>query len=400
MKIKAVILDMDGVVAETIPAHFFAWKKMLKEQFGYDLTKKYFFNKLNARQGPDIIKITTKQNISHKKRLEFTKLKDEYARELLKNIKPTPGLVSFLKFLKQNKIKIGLATSGQEENMKFFLTRTKTLKYFDVILTAKDIDRGKPHPQAFLKAAKKLKVKPSQAIVVEDALLGIKAIKAGKFYKAIGITTSHTKKQLKQADLVINNFKDKNLYNLIKPEIILASKSPARKKLLKKQFKNFRVEVSNINERKIKIKDPKKLALKLAELKAWKISKNNPNAIVIGTDTIGSLKNRIYGKPKTKQNYYRFVSEHSNNKIAVITGWVIIYDGKVVKGVETSWVYFNEITKQMADNYFKKYNPLEKGGGFNIEEIEKLGFVKKIIGDYDNIIGLPKKTILNLKKLF
>lgn len=176
-------------------------------------------------------------------------------------------------------------------------------------------------------------------------------------------------------------------------KIILASSSVARKKLLKKIIKKFQIIPSNINERKIKIKDPKKLVIKLAELKAEKIAQKNSQNIVIAADTLGAFKNKIYGKPLTKKNYLKFTADYSNNKIAVITGYCIICKMNKIKILksETSYIYFNKLTATQIENYYQKYHPLYKGGGFNIEEIEKLGFVKKVVGDYDNIIGLPKK---------
>ncbi|MFH0818762.1 MAG: beta-phosphoglucomutase family hydrolase [Patescibacteria group bacterium] len=397
--IKAVIFDMDGVIADSIPVHLKAWQRVYKEKFNIILTPKFFFKHLNGRQGPDSIMIVTKQNIPFSERLKITQLKDQYSHQILKrSLKPMAGLIHFLKWLKKNKIKTAIATSAQPKTKDLFIKKLKLKKYFDFVIDASSIKHGKPHPDCFLQAVRGLKVLPSQAVVIEDALLGIKAGKAGKFNQVVGITSSQPERELYEANVIIKDFNDKKLFNLIKPEIILASKSRARKKLLKKQIENFKVKASYINERQIKIQEPKKLVLKLAELKAKKISKQNPMTLVIGADTVGAIKNKIYGKPKTKKNYFNFVREHSKNKLAVITGWWIIdgVNNKKYSGVETSWVYFNGITKDMAENYYKKYNPLEKGGGFNIEEIEKLGFVKKITGDYDNIVGLPQKAVKKL----
>ena len=210
--IKAVIFDMDGVVAKTILPHLNAWQYIFWHKFKIRLTKKYFFKYLNARQGPDIIAMVTGQNIPYVERVKITQEKDKYGRKLLQNIKPTTGLIDFLKFLKKNKIKIGLATSAQEDMKKFLLQKLKIKKYFQAIVTAKEIKHGKPHPDCYLRAARKLKVKPSAAIVIEDAPLGIQAAKAGKFFKVVGITTSQPAKDLKQADLIIRNFLDSRLY--------------------------------------------------------------------------------------------------------------------------------------------------------------------------------------------
>ncbi|MFA6027422.1 MAG: HAD family phosphatase [Patescibacteria group bacterium] len=211
-KIKAVIFDMDGVVADTIPAHLKSWQQLFKEKFNVRLTKKYFFEYLNARQGPDTITRVTGLNIPYSERVRLTEIKDKYSKKFLRNIKPTPGLTDFLKFLKKNKIKTAIATSAQPHMMSFLLNKLKIKKYFDRIVTAKDIRHGKPHPDCYLLAAKKIKVRPQEAIVIEDAPLGINAAKAGKFYKAIGITNTQPASDLKHADLIIKNFRKNFLF--------------------------------------------------------------------------------------------------------------------------------------------------------------------------------------------
>lgn len=214
--IKAIIFDMDGVVAKTIPAHLQAWQIIFWQKFRIRLTKQYFFKYLNARQGPITISIVTGKNIPFAERVRITQKKDRLSKKLLQNIKPTLGLINFLKFLKKNKIKIGMATSAQPEMMKFLMRELKIKKYFDYIVTAKEIKHSKPHPECYLKTAKHLKVKPQEAIIIEDAPLGIQAAKAGKFLKAIAITNSQPAKDFKTADLIIKNFSDPRLSKIFK----------------------------------------------------------------------------------------------------------------------------------------------------------------------------------------
>lgn len=203
---------MDGVVAPTILPHLKAWQYIFWQKFKIRLTKKYFFQYLNARQGPDTISMVTGQNIPYAQRVKITQEKDKYGMKLLQHIKPTPGLIKFLKFLKKNKIKIAIATSAQEDMKNFLLKKLKIKKYFQAVVTAKEIKHGKPHPDCYLKAAKKLKVKPGETIIIEDAPLGIQAAKAGKFFKVVGITSSQPAKDLQAADLIIKNFLDPRLY--------------------------------------------------------------------------------------------------------------------------------------------------------------------------------------------
>jgi len=215
--IKAVIFDMDGVLANTIPVHLKSWQKIFRDYFKTRLTKKYFFKYLNARQGPDTISLVTGLKIPYAERVKISEIKDVYSQKFLKNIQPTPGLINLLKFLKKNKIKAGVATSAQPGMMRFLLKKLKIKKYFKYLVSAKEIKKGKPNPDCYLRVAKKLKVKPQEAIIVEDAPLGLLAGKRGKFLKTIGITTTQPAKDLKAADLIITDFYDKKLYKLLKP---------------------------------------------------------------------------------------------------------------------------------------------------------------------------------------
>lgn len=203
---------MDGVVADTIPAHLKSWQKIFKEKFNVRLTKKYFFKYLNARQGPDTISMVTGLKIPYRERVRLTQIKDNYSRKFLQNIKPTQGLIDYLKFLQKKKIKAGIATSAQPAMMNFLLKKLKIKRYFTYIVTAKEIKHGKPHPDCYLRTARGLRVKPKEALVIEDAPLGIRAIKAGGFNKAAAITNTQPASDLQQADLIIHDFKDKKLY--------------------------------------------------------------------------------------------------------------------------------------------------------------------------------------------
>lgn len=214
--IKAVIFDMDGVLADTIPVHLKSWQKIFWDYYKIRLTKKYFFKYLNARQGPDTISLVTGLNIPYSQRVRISEKKDQYSKKHLQKIKPTKGLVNFLRFLKKHNIKAGVATSAQPGMMHFLLNKLKIKKYFQYIVTAKDIKKGKPDPDCYLRVAKKLKVQPADSIIIEDAPLGLLAGKKGKFNKIIGITNTQPAKDLKIADLIINDFYNQKLFKLFK----------------------------------------------------------------------------------------------------------------------------------------------------------------------------------------
>ena len=213
-KIEAVIFDMDGVLADNIPYHFLAWQKTLKEEYGIHLTKKFFLKYLNARRGYELIRVVIGKMVSPKKGRSIIQKKDEYYRKIYTNKKPVDGLVVFLKYLKKKNIKIALATSAHKGNTDFILDGFKIRKYFDAVVTAEKVKKSKPDPEIFLLAARKLKKRPQNCVIVEDAPLGVRAGKKAGM-TVIGMLTQHTKKDLARADLYISNYKQKKLYSFI-----------------------------------------------------------------------------------------------------------------------------------------------------------------------------------------
>lgn len=130
-------------------------------------------------------------------------------------LKSMLGLEELLKDLKSHKIKIALATSAPPANVKFTLGRTGLKKYFKVIIDAAGVKLGKPNPDIFLKAAKRLKVSAKNCIVFEDTFMGIDAAKRAKM-KVVGVATSHKSGELKHTDLIIKDFSKVTLENLAK----------------------------------------------------------------------------------------------------------------------------------------------------------------------------------------
>jgi HAD superfamily hydrolase (TIGR01509 family) len=90
-----------------------------------------------------------------------------------KGIPVKPGLFELLDYLKENKIKIALATSTSRETATKNLEVCGVLKYFDELVCGNDVKNGKPHPEVFLTAAKKLGLDPAGCVAYEDSLTGI-----------------------------------------------------------------------------------------------------------------------------------------------------------------------------------------------------------------------------------
>jgi nucleoside triphosphate pyrophosphatase len=180
-------------------------------------------------------------------------------------------------------------------------------------------------------------------------------------------------------------------------KIILASASPRRKKLLKRIVKTFATIPSNIKESKIKAKTPVAFAVKAAIAKAEDIALLKKNSIVIGSDTIVVLKNKILGKPKTKKEAISMLSSLSGKTHKVITGIAVI-DSETMQtyaDFEVTKVKLKKVPKKTILDYVKSGKPMDKAGAYGIQEIEKeFGIV--ISGDYNNVVGLPLKALKRL----
>ena len=176
--------------------------------------------------------------------------------------------------------------------------------------------------------------------------------------------------------------------------IILASGSPRRHELLKKLVSNFKIEVSDAVEVQNDL-EPKILAVENAKLKAQDVSRKNPGAIVIAADTIVVLDGKIFGKPKNPADAEKMLAELAGKCHEVITGLAICADGKIFTDYDVTEVFFGEMTAEEIKNYVATGEPLDKSGSYALQG-GATKFIRKIHGDWSNVVGLP---VYRLKKL-
>lgn len=198
-----IIFDMDGVLADTGSIHFESWVKLAKE-IGYDFPKK-LFDKTFGQQSPTIVRMLVDPDVEESKISEWATLKEEYYREMVQDkLVPLPGVIDLLKDLKNNGFKIAVGSSGPPENVELLLNALEIKNFFEVVISAAQVTRGKPEPDVFLIAAKELNVKPKNSIVIEDAPVGIEAARRAGM-KVIALTTTHNKEELVNADIIVRD---------------------------------------------------------------------------------------------------------------------------------------------------------------------------------------------------
>ena len=182
--------------------------------------------------------------------------------------------------------------------------------------------------------------------------------------------------------------------------IILASASPRRKEILEITGLKFKVDASDYEENLNLKLNPHKLARFLSGEKAKIVSRKYKNALIIAADTFIVFKSKILGKPHTEKEAKKMLNSLNNRSHSVITGFTIIDTGnnkKISKSVETK-VWFKKLSHKELDSYVKTKEPLDKAGAYAIQGIGAL-LIRKIEGDYFNVIGLPLSDLVeNLKK--
>ncbi|HNZ28483.1 MAG: Beta-phosphoglucomutase [Candidatus Aerophobetes bacterium ADurb.Bin490] len=202
MALKAVIFDVDGVIIDTAPLHHKSWEIVLKRDYNMKFTFKDFKNKIDGMPRAKGVKALL-PDADDKEVQRICDEKQKYFEILLKKngVKIFKSTVNLILKLKKEGIKVAMASSSR--NARPILEREGIFKYFDIDAEGALAKKGKPHPDIFLRAAKKLKVKPSECAVFEDAQIGIDAANAAGM-KSIGVIREH---ELKKTDLNVKDMR-------------------------------------------------------------------------------------------------------------------------------------------------------------------------------------------------
>ncbi len=177
-------------------------------------------------------------------------------------------------------------------------------------------------------------------------------------------------------------------------QIILASASPRRRDLLQLTGLPFKVDPVSCEENMNIRVSPRRLSRLLSEKKARLAAGKYRDAIIIAADTFIVFKDRIMGKPLTPAGARGMLAALSGREHAVITGFTIIdtRTGKrISRSVETK-VYFDKLTMKEINAYVRTGEPLDKAGAYAIQGLGSI-FVRRIEGDYFNVIGLPLNAL-------
>ncbi len=185
------------------------------------------------------------------------------------------------------------------------------------------------------------------------------------------------------------------------PLIVLASASPRRKELLALAGLKFTVDAGDYEEDLGLNLKPHDLAKFLSREKARAVSHKYRNALIIAADTFIVFRNELMGKPHTEKEAARMLTLLSGKSHAVITGYTVLdtKSGKTVsRSVETK-VCFKQLSPAEIRAYVKTGEPLDKAGAYAIQGRGSL-IIRKIEGDYCNVIGLPLAALSDTLRSF
>ena len=202
-EIKAVIWDMDGVIADSGPYHLAAWQEIFAKK-GVKFTAADFKHSFGLRND-DIIRNTLGKDISQAEVDAIAGEKEITFRRLAGDkIKPIPGALELLRLLKDNGFSMAIASSTPVENIELVTGTLGIADSFQALVTGHDVTEGKPNPRVFLLAAGKLGVKPANCLVIEDAVAGVTAARRAGM-ACLAVTNTHSRQKLAEADLVVDS---------------------------------------------------------------------------------------------------------------------------------------------------------------------------------------------------
>ena len=205
LKIKAVIFDMDGVITNTMPDHYAAWKTVLAEQ-DIQVTHLDIYRREGQRGIHSVQEIFAEYQkpFEHQKALKILKAKEKLFKKIVKT-RFIIGARQFLKDLHRHGLRLALVTGTSRHELHRILP-DEFYRLFEAVVTGSDVKNGKPHPEPYLKAVKLLRVKPTQAVVIENAPFGIQSAKAAGL-RCLALETSLPKAYLNAADAVFPSVK-------------------------------------------------------------------------------------------------------------------------------------------------------------------------------------------------
>lgn len=182
-------------------------------------------------------------------------------------------------------------------------------------------------------------------------------------------------------------------------KLILASSSPRRQELLRQVHIPYKIRTTEVDELSLNENNPQKIVQQLALIKAESAMRQNLKEVILAADTIICYQDRILGKPNNKEEAMDMLSMLSGNEHEVYTGVAIQSTADLYVFFEKTKVTFWPLSPEEIEWYIETKEPFDKAGAYGIQGSGAI-FVKKIVGDYYNVVGLPISRVVRELRRF
>jgi beta-phosphoglucomutase len=215
---KAFIFDLNGTMVNDMEYHTRAWQHLLNHDLGGSFSWDEVKPQMYGKNEEVLVRLFGPERFSSEEMRRHSLEKEKrYQQEFLPNLQLLPGLLEFLDQAEQRHIPVAIGSAAIPFNIDFVLDNLNIRHHFQTIVSADDVDQGKPHPEAFLKAAAQLHVEPAGCIVFEDTPKGAEAaLNAGM--KAVVMTTTHEAREFAHLPNVLHfaaDFNDEFIQGLL-----------------------------------------------------------------------------------------------------------------------------------------------------------------------------------------
>jgi len=220
--LKAVIFDFDGVITDSEILHLRAFNRVLAEH-GIKITTKDYYKDYLGLSDLDLLKLLADKGLL---KLDSCRVEDiaSQKKQAFEQLAKTEGRIiegvrDFLQMLKQHNIPMAICSGALLAEIELILEQARLRLFFDVIVSAEDVKKGKPNPAGFLLTLQRLNKKSrepisaEQCIVIEDSHWGLEAARSAGMH-AIAITNSYDAKQLSMAEKVVNKLSELTIDDL------------------------------------------------------------------------------------------------------------------------------------------------------------------------------------------
>jgi beta-phosphoglucomutase family hydrolase len=196
--LRAVLFDLDGTLVDNMGAHVDAWIEMGR-RFGRELTRDYIQREFSGRKNEELFPMVLGRPLGPDELSRLEEEKEARYRELYApRMQLMSGVDELLGRLAARGVLVGIASAAPKKNRDFILDGLELTTRMGTIVGAEEVSRGKPAPDLFLEAARRLGAEPRATLVFEDAVLGVQAGRAAGM-SVCGVTTAESSDALLEA---------------------------------------------------------------------------------------------------------------------------------------------------------------------------------------------------------